>query len=59
MVDSKQELHGTSAERLIGRNVSNGCVRHPNAAIAKMFSQVRAGDRVAIVASLLDPRLHP
>ena len=43
-------LHGTNRPDLIGRNVSNGCVRLPNAAVVRLAERVAIGTPVEIVA---------
>ena len=54
---SGEELHGTAAPAQLGEDVSHGCIRHRNEDILYLFDQLKAGDRVAIVDSLSDPRL--
>ena len=44
-------LHGTNQEALIGRPMSQGCVRLGNADIRALFDVVREGDFVLIAAS--------
>jgi UDP-N-acetylmuramate--alanine ligase len=44
-------LHGTNQEALIGRPMSQGCVRFGNADICALFDVVREGDFVFIAAS--------
>ncbi|NTV14812.1 MAG: L,D-transpeptidase [Desulfobulbaceae bacterium] len=41
-------LHGTLYSRLLGRNVSHGCVRLGDADIDKLFHTLSKGDRVYI-----------
>jgi lipoprotein-anchoring transpeptidase ErfK/SrfK len=43
-------FHGTSKPELIGQAVSNGCIRVPNDAIAKIAATVPVGTPVDIVA---------
>jgi len=43
-------FHGTSKPELIGQAVSNGCIRVPNEAIAKIAATVPVGTPVDIVA---------
>ena len=42
-------IHGTNAPRLIGQNVSNGCIRMENAAITKLVGIVNVGTPVEIL----------
>jgi lipoprotein-anchoring transpeptidase ErfK/SrfK len=41
-------IHGTNAPWSIGRAVSNGCIRIPNAALRKLFDQALSGTPVLI-----------
>jgi lipoprotein-anchoring transpeptidase ErfK/SrfK len=41
-------IHGTDEPSSIGHNVSNGCIRLPNAVIKRLFPQVIAGTPVII-----------
>jgi lipoprotein-anchoring transpeptidase ErfK/SrfK len=41
-------IHGTNAPWSIGKAVSNGCVRIPNAALTKLFDQALNGTPVLI-----------
>jgi len=43
-------LHGTNAPRLLGRSVSNGCVRMRNETITRLAQTVPAGTPVQVVA---------
>lgn len=54
---SGEELHGTTAPDQLGEDVSHGCVRHNNPDIIAIYDSVTVGEKVAIVASLADPRL--
>ncbi len=42
-------IHGCPDELPLGIPLSHGCVRMHNAAVAELFAQVQAGDRVLIV----------
>ena len=42
-------IHGTNEPWSIGRAVSNGCIRLPNAVLRKLFAQAPAGTPVLIV----------
>lgn len=55
---SGEELHGTSAQKQLGEDVSHGCVRHANEDIVKLYDALSVGDHVAIVSGLNDPRLR-
>ncbi len=41
-------LHGTQATKLLGQNVSHGCVRLANEDIARLFEMASVGDEVII-----------
>jgi lipoprotein-anchoring transpeptidase ErfK/SrfK len=41
-------IHGTNEPWSIGRNVSNGCIRLPNATLRKLFAQTPSGTPVLI-----------
>ena len=41
-------IHGTNAPRSIGRAVSNGCIRVPNATLKKLFAATVGGEPVLI-----------
>jgi lipoprotein-anchoring transpeptidase ErfK/SrfK len=41
-------IHGTNAPWSIGRAVSHGCIRVPNATLARLFAATRAGTPVVI-----------
>jgi lipoprotein-anchoring transpeptidase ErfK/SrfK len=41
-------IHGTNEPWSIGRAVSNGCIRVPNAVIRKLFARMPAGTPVII-----------
>ncbi|MDX6455249.1 MAG: hypothetical protein QOD48_1356, partial [Gaiellaceae bacterium] len=41
-------IHGTNEPWSIGRAVSNGCIRLPNAALRKLFAQTPSGTPVLI-----------
>src|SRR5205814_8895019 len=41
-------VHGTNEPWSIGRAVSNGCIRVPNAVLRKLFAQTPAGTPVVI-----------
>ena len=43
-------IHGTNEPWSIGRAVSNGCIRLPNATLLKVFAQAVAGTPVIIKA---------
>ena len=43
-------IHGTNEPWSIGRAVSNGCIRLPNATLAKVFREAIAGTPVIIKA---------
>lgn len=43
-------IHGTNRPELIGRAVSNGCIRVRNDLLRKLFERVRAGTPVAVRA---------
>lgn len=55
---SGEELHGTSAPKQLGEDVSHGCVRHANADIVKLYDALAVGDQVAIVSGLKDAHLR-
>lgn len=55
---SGEELHGTSAPKQLGEDVSHGCVRHSNTDILKLYDALSVGDGVAIVSGLKDPHLR-
>ncbi len=55
---SGEELHGTNLSASLGEDVSHGCIRHANPDIIELYDALRVGDKVAIVASFNDPRLH-
>jgi peptidoglycan hydrolase-like protein with peptidoglycan-binding domain len=55
---SGEELHGTSAPKQLGEDVSHGCVRHSNADIVKLYDALAVGDGVAIVSGLKDAHLR-
>jgi lipoprotein-anchoring transpeptidase ErfK/SrfK len=55
---SGEELHGTSAPKQLGEDVSHGCVRHSNTDILKLYDALSVGDGVAIVGGLKDPHLR-
>ncbi len=55
---SGEELHGTSAPKQLGEDVSHGCVRHSNTDIVKLYDALGVGDQVAIVGGLKDTHLH-
>lgn len=51
-VDSWQRyiyIHGTNEEGLIGRPVSNGCIRMKNADVIDLYDKVEVGTRVLIL----------
>jgi peptidoglycan hydrolase-like protein with peptidoglycan-binding domain len=52
-----QELHGTNAPADLGLHVSNGCVRHHNVDLDRLFAGLRVGDKVALVNSARDLEL--
>ncbi len=54
---SGEELHGTSAPKQLGEDVSHGCVRHSNEDIVKLYDALTVGDKVAIVSGLADAHL--
>ena len=41
-------IHGTNAPRSIGRAASHGCIRLRNRDVERLFTMLRAGDRVEI-----------
>ena len=43
-------IHGTNNPELVGRNISNGCVRVPNDAILEIAKQAPLGTPVVISA---------
>ena len=43
-------IHGTNDPSAIGRPVSHGCIRLPNATMRKLFASTLAGTPVIIVA---------
>jgi len=50
-LDSKKiGIHGTNQPRSIGRRASHGCIRMKNEDVAELFSRVRVGDAVEILA---------
>ncbi|MBL8932922.1 MAG: L,D-transpeptidase family protein [Archangium sp.] len=55
---SGEELHGTSAPKQLGEDVSHGCVRHSNTDIVKLYDALSVGDGVAIVSGLKDAHLR-
>lgn len=55
---SGEELHGTSAPRQLGEDVSHGCVRHSNEDIVKLYDALSVGDKVAIASGMADARLR-
>lgn len=55
---SGEELHGTSAPKQLGEDVSHGCVRHSNTDIVKLYDALSVGDQVAIVSGLKDAHLR-
>ncbi|HEY1087061.1 MAG TPA: L,D-transpeptidase family protein [Archangium sp.] len=55
---SGEELHGTSAPKQLGEDVSHGCVRHSNADIVTMYDALSVGDKVAIASGMADARLR-
>jgi lipoprotein-anchoring transpeptidase ErfK/SrfK len=44
-------IHGTNEPRLIGRDVSHGCIRLRNRDVKKLFARVRVGDVVELHAT--------
>ncbi|MGH9727918.1 MAG: L,D-transpeptidase [Candidatus Acidiferrales bacterium] len=44
-------IHGTNEPRLIGRDVSHGCIRLRNRDVKKLFARVRVGDVVELHAA--------
>ncbi|HEV2313994.1 MAG TPA: L,D-transpeptidase [Candidatus Acidoferrales bacterium] len=44
-------IHGTNEPRLIGRNVSHGCIRLRNRDVKELFARVRVGDVVELHAT--------
>ena len=44
-------IHGTNEPRLIGRDVSHGCIRLRNRDVKKLFARVRVGDIVELHAT--------
>lgn len=44
-------IHGTNEPRLIGRDVSHGCIRLRNRDVKKLFEHVRVGDVVELHAT--------
>lgn len=44
-------IHGTNEPRLIGRDVSHGCIRLRNRNVKKLFARVRVGDVVELHAT--------
>lgn len=55
---SGEELHGTSAPKQLGEDVSHGCVRHSNTDIVKLYDALKVGDGVAVVSGLKDAHLR-
>lgn len=55
---SGEELHGTSAPKQLGEDVSHGCVRHSNTDIVTMYEALSVGDKVAIASGMADARLR-
>ena len=44
-------IHGTNEPRLIGRDVSHGCIRLRNRDVKRLFARVRVGDAVELHAT--------
>ena len=44
-------IHGTNEPRLIGRDVSHGCIRLRNRDVKRLFARVRVGDVVELHAT--------
>jgi len=44
-------IHGTNEPRLIGRDVSHGCIRLRNRDVKRLFARVRVGDVVELHAA--------
>ncbi|HXT73419.1 MAG TPA: L,D-transpeptidase [Candidatus Angelobacter sp.] len=44
-------IHGTNEPRLIGRDVSHGCIRLRNRDVKELFARVRVGDVVELHAT--------
>ena len=44
-------IHGTNEPRLIGRDVSHGCIRLRNRNVKRVFARVRVGDVVELHAT--------
>jgi len=44
-------IHGTNEPRLIGRDVSHGCIRLRNRDVKRLFARVRVGDVVELLAA--------
>lgn len=57
--DGKYGIHGTLSPELIGRAVSNGCVRMYNHDVEEVFAMVSLGTKVTIVPSLAVPVPQP